>query len=848
MSSLRLPWRLAQREVRRRPGRTVLVALLVALPVAGMAIAVTVIRTDHRTPLEKWEESFGKAEGVVYPTYGDDGVALPTPVLPAGSRGLVVTSSFQRFRTADHQHRADVQLTDRPLDDPMTTGMLDVRSGRAPAAASEIALAPRVARDLGVAVGDDLVLDRPALRLTVVGMVEDPVCLDCRVALVAPGHLDATFGPDLGTQILVDLPELSVGQLDSIRAESVMLQIDATLPHRDLDDGGTEAVRWSLVLGAVVLMVMGIVISAAFAVGARRQLVTLGQLSASGASPGVLRAGLVLQGTITGLVGAAGGLVLGGAALLAFQPQVEQVLEHRIDGYTLHLVDVAGAFAIGVLAATLAALLPARTASRLPTLAALAGRRPLTPVPARLVAAGVASVVVGLSLLGLAVVGNAGGRSGNLWALVAIAGGVCELAGACAIAPALVSRLEPLAARLRGSWKLAARGLARNRTRTGAVVAAVAAAGALAVIAAGLVRGNAAQETDVLQTSADVVMARQVAQQGITGDPNGTYSTTYSLPAPGVSAELANLLPDATRTTLRTAALASTRSGDTSISWTISLPSDVERFQSSEAFDEALVANDAVLEEAGLSAKGRELLHRAGFAWLQRHDGGVAELVASDGTQRRVPVIGAAQSVGGFTLLVTPEMAAELHLPVAVTAALYRSPEDLSGPTRDRVEDLQLDQGYDGSTGDSYVYDQIVWRYPDSGPTSFQLELLLTGLALLFSLFVVGASLALAAAESRDERDILTVAGAPPASLARAAGARAALLAGIGGLLAVPIGFLPVVVYARTVEGHFPLIFPGRTVLILLVAVPAVLGAVAFVTSVSAQRLRPVRVSTATFE
>ena len=45
-----------------------------------------------------------------------------------------------------------------------------------------------------------------------------------------------------------------------------------------------EAVRWSLVLGAVVLTVVGIVISAAFAVGARRQLVTLGQLSASGAS------------------------------------------------------------------------------------------------------------------------------------------------------------------------------------------------------------------------------------------------------------------------------------------------------------------------------------------------------------------------------------------------------------------------------------------------------------------------------------------------------------------------------------------------------------------------------------
>jgi hypothetical protein len=42
-------------------------------------------------------------------------------------------------------------------------------------------------------------------------------------------------------------------------------------------------VPWTFVIGAVVLTVVGIVIAAAFAAGARRQLVMLGQLSASGA-------------------------------------------------------------------------------------------------------------------------------------------------------------------------------------------------------------------------------------------------------------------------------------------------------------------------------------------------------------------------------------------------------------------------------------------------------------------------------------------------------------------------------------------------------------------------------------
>jgi hypothetical protein len=132
-------------------------------------------------------------------------------------------------------------------------------------------------------------------------------------------------------------------------------------------------------------------------------------------------------------------------------------------------------------------------------------------------------------------------------------------------------------------------------------------------------------------------------------------------------------------------------------------------------------------------------------------------------------------------------------------------------------------------------------------------ELILSGIALVFSLFVVGVSLALAAAESKDERDILTIAGAPPAALARSAGARAWLLAAIGGALAVPVGFLPVVVFSyashdQLVDERFPLVFPGRTVLMLLVAVPAIVCAVSFASSATAQRLRPVRVSTATFE
>ena len=132
-------------------------------------------------------------------------------------------------------------------------------------------------------------------------------------------------------------------------------------------------------IGALVLTVVGIVISAAFAVGARRQLVTIGQLSASGASPTTVRTALVLQGTVTGLVGAVAGLGLAAVLLgLGAPPAWSSALDQRIDALRRsggrELVAV---ISIGVVAATVAALIPARYGRRVPH-----ARRPGRPPPA----------------------------------------------------------------------------------------------------------------------------------------------------------------------------------------------------------------------------------------------------------------------------------------------------------------------------------------------------------------------------------------------------------------------------------------------------------------------------------
>jgi putative ABC transport system permease protein len=71
-------------------------------------------------------------------------------------------------------------------------------------------------------------------------------------------------------------------------------------------------------------------------------------------------------------------------------------------------------------------------------------------------------------------------------------------------------------------------------------------------------------------------------------------------------------------------------------------------------------------------------------------------------------------------------------------------------------------------------------------------RLLLIAMVLLFSLSVTGIALALGEAESRPDQRTLLSLGAEPRLRRRIAAARAAVLAFVAGLLAVPAGLLPI--------------------------------------------------------
>ena len=234
-------------------------------------------------------------------------------------------------------------------------------------------------------------------------------------------------------------------------------------------------------IGTVGLFVVGIIVSAAFAVGTRRQVRTLGLAAANGADPRQVRQLVIAQGAVAGMAGTLTGSLLGIAGLTAVAPHLNRLMGVHVPGIRVLPVDVVALALMAIGTAMLAAYLPARAAGRVPTTAALAGRRPLRPARGGVPVVGSILFVLGLVALGVAV-SAPHGPLGSWFRMSAST--ALLLFGAVLCAPWLVSRLEHVAAGRRGAARLAMRTMARQRARTGPIMAAILAASGAAVATA----------------------------------------------------------------------------------------------------------------------------------------------------------------------------------------------------------------------------------------------------------------------------------------------------------------------------------------------------------------------------
>jgi putative ABC transport system permease protein len=750
---------------------------------------------------------------------------IDLPELVAGQLPADVTAQwgnevrFIPLRNAarpDDVVTADISTLD--MTTAMAAGIAEPTEGRLPADEREVFLSDQLADAFGVRVGDVLQLVRPQQSFEVVGTGN---ASGYYRLMVAPGFDLEVLRPGIAQPVALLGPTLREGSFESLTFDfgSTDMFVDIERPTVAATDYLALFLGW--VFSIMLMAVLGIVVSAAFAVSGRRQLVTIGQLSASGTDQAVLRRYLALQGTWSGAVGVVAGVGLG----LGLLPFLDSVVAN--DGRTaIGGADIAVIVAVALTTATLAAIVPTRDLARTSVLAALGGRRPVGSVRPHQVRLGVFLIAGGSTALWLAVSSARDSASfgGGMGASVALAGagGLAMLAGMCCVCPVVVDVVARVGSRRRGATRLATRSLGRHRARSAALVAAIAAIGAAAVAA-----GATAEHEFSARGSQSYMHLDRIEL------------SSFELAPPSLPDQSA--MPTEVAKAVDPSILAEVEAVVGDVSWlqarqvgpTESVPSPL------------LVADEALLDLLHLTPGQRAALAEVDVALIEpeqtngmsmsgSHDFGPLEwiVLTSEVDQSRAWAVVTPEAVERFGLETIPSATFGI-LDHEITRGEYDDLVDLNSFTNETAYFLAVPSGEVGTN--------VGFAFPETDYSAMARLIILGGMLLLTTL-VVGVGMALWAAEGKDERDALVSLGAPPATMARVVGIKAWLLAFVGGAIAVPLGFgtLRLAVAAAGESTTFPwLVAVG-----LVVLVPLLIGATATLGSAVAQRARPVRMST----
>ena len=817
----RLGVRLAVRQALRRPARTALMVALVALPVAAIVILATYERTSRpaEAQLRSWQS--GRAAAAYQLQHHPDPARRPADEATIaalqramGGRAAVVQEGSATLRRGAAATRAAILARD---DDPLLAGTLLVTEGRLARSKDEIALSEPVARTLGVSIGDTIT-DGSGSN-TVVGTVALPGRLEAPVAQVSPDgnnpagvHATTVFGATLPAD------EVPLGFLPGHFTADEGLYADEDGPD----------VAWVYLLGGIVLLVGAIVAATAFAVSTRRRLRELGLLAANGATPGQLAWLQSLEGVVVGAIAAVVGVVGGLAAALIAVPRAEGLAGHLLRAPEVAVTDLAVAAALGIAAAGGAAWMPARASFSLSTLAALAGRRP----PGR--------VHPAVSYIGAVLVGFGAGLllwvaslefGADLWSF-SLGGVVIVVLGTVLLTVRIVGSFEGLARWGRGPTRLALRSLGRERARSAAVVAAVMAAGAVAI------GGSAAMLSADLERPHEyqrLIAADQVVVTwGAGADWGGVTPAAGEVPSDVVDA-IATILPggvSAPRIGVA-AGVSHDAPGAESVptdtpqlrDFVSLLPPDGDVLAAAwpPGFKSLLVATPElvrVLNAPSEAMAAAEKVDVVAFA-PDDHEVIAVNLLTARGGGRpmlrpvRVVFIGTPRADLWGRPLVAANRLDDLGLEPRPAGVAFRSTRPLTSSQRNALDELVRSL----QVTDPEV--EVLGQPPYVASTSRQLWL--SGLALLFTLGVVALGLALMAAESRAEHALLAAVGASRRTLARLRSVQAGCLALLGGLLAVPVGFGSVAAYLQTEEGA-AMPFPTLTAAAVVILIPALVA------------------------
>ncbi len=857
MSRWLVALRLARRDALRNRARTLLILVMVALPVTCAVAADTLLRRPDSPPYSEIHGSLGAAELQIFealprphaieqhsPTgsgYGSkaDAPILPTPTedsilaaLPQGSRMAGVSQGFATVSTAAEPFRVTALTVD--ARDPLVAHVVRVESGRLPASRDEIAVSPALAES-GLPIGGTAKSARGA-TLHVVGVLPQARHYETHVvALPGAIPLEASEGYLwFARKWFASSPRTvtweDVRRLNALGLVGVSKALLADPPKLDADDGGITS-RWlPAVVGLVSAMtVLQIVLLAgpAFAVGARRQRRALAQLGVIGGEPldarRVVLAGGVVIGGLAAVLGTGMGFVAAAIAPRLLRRYDLAQGPHDPSWRTVAIIAIAA-----LISAVLAALLPARSASREDPLAVLTNRRS-APRAGR--APGIGAVL----LLGIGL--SAAITSAQVGDEISVAlASVPTVLGTVLLAPAAVALLGRLTAKASFPIRFAARDASRNRARTapavGAVIAVVAGAVALGTGGVSDAAERKAFSRPVPLTGEAAISAmfmldapawariekavqaqapgRQIrAVRGVTGDAAGE-AQIYLCPPGGGAVANCEHFGNEYRATLGTTLLVGAEGLREAVPY---------------GTEPQLAAARRTLAQGGVALFSSGPVARSEVVVRRTRSGSEAPEVLAEVRVPATAIDVGTYGIGPARAVISEDVARRLDLDVATTALV------VSGHV-DRAAERRIRDAVSIRSPESQVY---VERGSAPGRGSL---LVLLVLGTLSTILVVGGTLTatkLALSDAQPELAALQSVGAAPRTRRGVSAAYAGLIAFAGAMLGAAAGLVPGVAVAypltRIGDSGPYIALPWALLGLLIVGVPAIAAAAAAATT-----------------
>lgn len=819
--------RIAWRQAWRARGRTALVLTLIALPVMGLSAAGFMIKTAMSTPQEQVIGTFGTADLIV-DGERDLTTADVQRVAPAGS--LIVAS---RTLYSTHLHEGTLSFYNVveyavPADRLPIAPQYAFRRGTAPRAAGEAAVHPKILRDFGVRIGDQLLLRDGDLRLRVVGEVLYRESTRNEVIVVGPGTFDRREDIEQSAWFIDVPPDVSEEDgREAVARDPRLLNVqtrEEVIEFRKQDQLAVTGASFGLT--AMGLFCTGLIAAAAIGVGARRQLRMLGLVGAGGGEPRHVRAIVLWSGTVVGAVGSLIGVGLAVVTAYAATPHLDGLVGRIVGPVRLPFWILAGGVVLGILAATVAAVGPARYAARLQTVDSLAGRTPPPRPPGSLARRGSLAVLGGSVLVGIATASQE-----DKLLVVAL---IPTLGGFLLAIPLLVSWIGRASRRLPMSLRLAARQTARYGRRTGTAVAAATLALTFPIAVASFTRSDEAAYNS-RQPIAENQMILGLFIVDPTGDGPAPVSEEMMRAA---SAEVPGSIVAPLRSAVVPVAPGTVRKGPITFEqWPVDVEGPSESTEQGVEFRSGggLAIGDPTLLRA-MGAEGAVPLLSSGkiIALGAPVDNGELRLrYPPAGTSKEdqdrvvdVPAVrfGPVKEPGEGILpryVISETQAGQLGLrPGVVLQAVLSAPRALTQEQALRVKAAvsAFNGGHAEWIGD-FRADGTMER------------LAVTGIAAAIALVIVAVAVALVGAESRREHAILVAVGAEPGTRRKMVAANAFLVAAIAGVLGAVAGFVPmaVILFARQESG--PIIVPWQEMGLVALGAPLIAGLVAAMAS-----------------